>query len=246
MKHIIYLLVLISSLALTSCAHYYYAPNTANVPLISEKNEVRVTGAYAAGRESQFEGGELQAAYGITNHLGVQLNGFSAGRTENTGDYDESGKGIYAEAAAGYFTKFKGSNKWIAELYGGIGKGSVTNDYGLGDHSKVGITKLYLQPAIGFKSKNFEIAVTPKISYIHWKVKDAMLITNHAPDINLDLDHIRQNPGHLAFEPALIIRGGLKNVKIQFAWSFTNLDKNSQSSGLAETENASVGLSVNF
>ena len=59
-----------------SCSHYYYVPNSQNVPLFREKNEYRFSGTLAGVEESSSK--ELQAAYSVTDHIGVMANFMSA------------------------------------------------------------------------------------------------------------------------------------------------------------------------
>jgi hypothetical protein len=55
--------------AFTSCSHYYYIPPTQNIPLFTEKKEIRATASLGGGDEiNTFD---LQAAYAITNRFAV-------------------------------------------------------------------------------------------------------------------------------------------------------------------------------
>jgi len=59
----------------TSCYHVYYAPNTANVPLLSNKGEAKLIGAYGSGSNSEANIGELQLAFAPLNNVGFMVNG---------------------------------------------------------------------------------------------------------------------------------------------------------------------------
>ncbi|HEY0356365.1 MAG TPA: hypothetical protein VGC29_09185, partial [Flavisolibacter sp.] len=148
MKNIICLLII--SVGLTSCYHVYYAPNTANAPLLSKTGETRINGLYSQGADTEYDGAELQLAHAINKNVGLMVNGFTASKSEE-GDISviEKGSGSYIEFAGGLYKAFDPKAKWIGEIYGGAGFGSVKNDYGLNDHSRVGITKIFVQPAIG-------------------------------------------------------------------------------------------------
>ena len=54
-----------------SCARYYYAPNSANIPLLSEK-EAKINAQYATGTVSH--GFEFQSAFAISPHFGGMIN----------------------------------------------------------------------------------------------------------------------------------------------------------------------------
>ena len=253
MKKVSGLVLLIISL--TSCHHVYYAPNTANAPLLSEKGETRINAFYTSGSDSDFGGGEIQAATAVSKNIGVMANFFSAGKSEVIRSYynrydshTERGEGSYAEFAAGYFKNFDKSKRWIGEVYSGFGVGNVKNDYGFGDHSKVGIFKTFIQPAIGYKAPYFEIAFVPKVSFINWKVKDSSIHSQENISVKNEINTIVKKKNFVAFEPAVLIRVGGKNFKIQLGLSFSDYKSTDiyYSKDLIETLNTSLGFSINF
>lgn len=247
-------LLIFAFFILTSCQHIYYAPNTANAPLFHQKGETRVNGLYSTGGDSEYDGGELQFAYAISDRIAVMANAFTASKSEMISDYSggnshkETGKGYYFEFGGGYFKAMDMRQKWIAEVYGGVGFGSVTNVYSYKDESKTGITKFFVQPSIGYKSNYFEFAIVPKISFVNWKVKQEKISSTENQD-NLDeLNAIKSDPGFVAFEPAFLLRGGGKDLKIQLGLSLSGFKTSNMfySSDLAETVNLSLGVSVNI
>ena len=241
-----FFLLLLTASSLMSCYHVYYAPNTPTAPLFSEKDEMRVNALYATGNESEYNGGELQVAYAVTGNWGVLFNGFAVGRSELVdGVNTQSGKGTYAEFGAGYFIQMDQKGQWIFETYGGFGGGNVKNEYSYGDRSRVGITKFYLQPAIGYKSKHFEFAFITRVAYVNWKVKQQMVGSNVENQWVLDdMVRIRSKPGNFSFEPALILRAGGKSVKAHAGLTFRR--GNYLADDLTEHLNASLGLSFSF
>jgi hypothetical protein len=54
MKRLICLLMITA--AMSSCVHVYYAPNTPNAPLLSEKGETRINALYSAGGYTNYTG----------------------------------------------------------------------------------------------------------------------------------------------------------------------------------------------
>jgi hypothetical protein len=218
--------------------------------LLSEKGEMRINGLYCSGGDSEFEGGELQAAAAVTKHFGVMVNTMFAGKTEDVDDWygnsshSESGQGSYIEVAGGLFQNFDPKKKWIGEIYAGVGSGTVNSTYESTQTSKVGITKLFLQPAVGYKSKYFEVSLVPKISFVHWKVKgDNNVNANPDGSNEYDLLTIRQHPSLVNFEPAFLIRAGGENFKLQGALSFSSSHNENYP---IETVNGSIGISINF
>jgi hypothetical protein len=182
-------------------------------------------------------------------------NAFFVGQTEEVSNWDlwnpsthtEKGNGSYAELGGGYFTPLDGNKKWIGEVYSGFGLGSITSDYGYGDNSKVGIAKFFIQPSIGYKSRNFEMVIVPKLSFINWKIKESRISDLNNDDEKGDIESMRGRPGFVSFEPALILRGGGEEFKIQGGLSLSTKGMYSETSPqLIESLNASIGISINI
>lgn len=250
MKYIIYCLILAQTA--TSCYHVYYAPNTANSPMLSEKGETRFNAAYCGGGSSEFEGGELQAAAAIGKHTGVMINSMFVSKSESVSNYDgsnthtESGRGSYVEFGGGMFKSFDAKQRWIGEVYGGVGFGNSKHTYDYSEKAKVGVTKFFLQPSVGYKSNYFEVSLVPRVGYVNWKVREENLqaVTGSYDEDEDDLNKIRQKPGFLCFEPALIVRAGGKDVKIQGALSLSHV--NGGDYYPVENVSASIGVSINL
>lgn len=242
-----------------SCTHVYYAPNTANAPLLSKKGETRINALYSAGGVSEFSGGELQVAHAISKNFGLMANGMAVSRSDEitdwdfysgtTGSHTEKGNGSYMEFAGGYFRTLDKNKKFVFETYGGFGVGTAKNEYDFGDHSKVNSTKIFLQPSLGYKSVHFEMAVVPKVSFINWNVKES-LISNQSNSDAGAIAAIKSKPHFVAFEPALLLRAGGKDFKAQASLSFSNTQASSgtgyRTDDLIEGLNASIGISINL
>jgi hypothetical protein len=256
----LYTILLLAIISATSCTHIYYSPNTANTPLFKEKGETRINGMYSTGLNSEFNGGELQLAHAVSKNFGVMLNGMFASKEEKvddwgfnqnwsvTNDYHkENGKGSYLEVAGGFFKPLDEKKKWIGEIYAGVGFGGITNEYELGDYSKVNHNKIFLQPSIGYRSKHFEAAMVPKVSFINWKAKETR-ISQSDDYVKQDLSTIASKPGFVAFEPAFIFRGGSEHVKLQtaFSYSFWKSGQSDYGESLIEPLNWSIGISISL
>jgi hypothetical protein len=233
-----------------SCHHVYYAPNTANAPLLNQKGETRVNALYCSGGDSEYNGGEVQAAYAVSKNIGVMANFFSAGKSEEVYNYssdqyhDEEGKGSYVEFAGGYFQAL-GKSKWIGEIYGGTGFGSVKNEYGFGDRSKVGVLKFFIQPAVGYKAKHFEFAIVPKVSLVNWNVKENHIVAPANESARYELGQVNNKKNFVVFEPAVLIRAGGSDFKFQLGLSFSGHNRYNTES-LTETFNGSFGISLDL
>lgn len=233
-------------LVFCSCRTTYYAPNTANIPLLSEAGEVRLSGGLSTGLTSAQLGGELQAAYATGDKTGVLFSSH-LGSVRRTVTRDGSttrrdGRLLYAEAGFGLYD-FQPGRDLQLELYAGGGRGTFRYDFDFGDRSAVGFTKLFLQPAVGVKRTNFEAAFTPKLSYIFWSVtRDDINSGNNIPR-KAELDNIRATPGFFAIEPAFLLRVGGERTKAFFASSFCIP---SVASGEGHRENINLSTGVSF
>ena len=248
-------LIIILSIAITaaSCQHVYYAPNTANIPMLTAKGETKINALYSAGGDSEFGGGELQVAHALSDKFGLMLNFLAGGNSEDVESSGsstsqiESGNGSYVEAAAGYLKPLDPGRKWVFEAFGGIGFGGVKNEYEHNDFSKVGTTKIFLQPSLSYKSAYFEIGFAPKLSMVNLNVKEESISTDNE-DARLDMTTIKEKPNFVVFEPALLLRAGGKGLKMHFGLSFSNYNAYDYllSSAITEGVTGSIGISVNI
>jgi hypothetical protein len=243
-------------ICMTSCVHVYYAPSTPNAPLFTGKEQTAISASYSSGGNvSSFRAGELQLAHSVSDHVGISMEGMAGGRTETAidfnsspGSHEESGNGSYVEFAAGYFGNISKDKKWVAELYAGTGFGTINNDYGAGDNSKVSHSKIFLQPCIGYKTPYFEVAMVPRLSFVGWKVKESNVHDSGNSYVNDHMDFIKSNPNFVSFEPAILLRGGGDVVKAQMGLSFTTSQKTTLvvQDNITETFNFSVGIVFNI
>lgn len=211
--------------SISSCSHYYYAPNSNFTPLFTEKNEVSLNLHGSLGGE--HGGGEFQGAYALGEHLGVMGSIFSAtGEEGSSGSEDsrydkedtEAGEGTYYEAALGYFTALNKDDKYrkaVFEIYGGLGKGNVSNTFGAYRSVENSFTKLFVQPSLGYKSKAFDIAFSGKLSMVNVALKGNS--TGQSIDqTDLKAIHfIEDHPQSLMWEPALVAQVGWTPIKLK-------------------------------
>jgi hypothetical protein len=234
-----------------SCSRYYYVPNIQNVPLFREKNESRISGAIGEGDESKSF--EIQAAYSITGHLGFTASFMSA----KGGDISTDGnwaKGHYIEGAIGYFVPV--SKAGVFEIYGGYA-GSGQNHHYINDHyssstgiitqtdggtADVSFSKFFVQPSFGLTFRAFDIALSSRISALNFTINSNNITGNE--NLYTRLNSL-SGKGHLVLEPAITIRGGWKNVKVQVQGSLATYSDGDDTS-YGEEYHVSVGLFVSF
>jgi hypothetical protein len=238
MKNII--LFLFVAFSLISCTHVYYAPNTPNVPLFSQKGETRINALFSTTSSSAGTGGELQAAHAVGRNAAIMINAFAARSSNEV----EKGKGRYLEFGMGGFRTPVRANSWVGEVYGGGGIGTVRYDFENKNNSKVNFSRFFLQPSLGYRIKNFEAAFVPRLSFVHWTVKEANF-TSQDQGSAIEITAIRDFPNFISFEPTILIRGGGEHVKLQLAVTGLH-SKRGQSAMLLERSNVSLGISINL
>jgi len=208
-----------------------------------------------------MNGGEFQFTHAVRQNFGIMANGMVASKSEQLDDWNfssnsgsssgyhtEKGSGSYIEVGVGYFRALDEKKKWMGEIYSGFGAGTVKNDYGFGDHSKVNSYKFFIQTAVGLKSKNFEAMIVPKVSFINWKVKERNIRrSGNSSYAEADMNSIEAKRNFLAFEPALVFRAGGQNLKLQWGLSFSSFNSSSfYDEELIETVNANIGISIDL
>ncbi len=237
-------------LASTGCTHYYYAPNAANIPLFKEKNTLKLKGGYSG---DNYDGADFQLAYSVSKNIGIMVNSFFVGQTEDvynsinsSSSHKESGKGSYGETGLGYYKPLGKSKVWIFEAYGGAGIGGENHVYDQFQASKLHFTKFFLQPSIGYasKSEHFEVAVSSRFSNLNLKIKNSNLTSQNNQTEKQNLDSISMHPSSVLWEPSFIIAAGGKYVKFYFQLTFSN---NLSNPYLAmDNGNLSFGLKITF
>ncbi len=157
--------LLAAALLLSSCKSTYL-PNTRNVPLFREANEVMMTVAAASGVD-------VQAAYALTDNIAVMGNANANQSTYQTNDaedykrnytFGELGLGLYGRSRTARF-----------ELFGGYGLGKGTSYEGFYFFSQNGASavvatgkfnRIFVQPSIGTNNRNFNISLTARVSMV--------------------------------------------------------------------------------
>ena len=213
MKNLNFLFISCLLFTITSCTTTLYIPNGSNVPLLRENKELKVTVS---------SGNNLQAAYAVTDHVGLMANGFW---TLSTGDDNEipgnrKGKGSLVELGAGYFSRF---SNMVLETYvgGGIGKLDY-NDTENGKSYSSGGSRVFIQPNLGWTSKYIDVAVSGRLSGVKY---NNFLAEGYTP-AELDQEFLRkanvEDKLWVFFEPAITLRGGYKYVKAQFQYGLSS------------------------
>jgi hypothetical protein len=237
-------IALVTVISFCSCTHVYYSPNSGNVPLFKKKGEARINGYYSLGSTitDNIKGGEVQAAYAVSNHVGVMLNTAFMGASNGSGSQKDAGNGSLIEAGAGYYKPLR--KNYVFETYGGVGLGSVKNEYSTGGSSKINFSKFFVQPSFGYSITNFDIGLVSKFSFVNMTINHSTFPNGNDPFKTYDIDYIKANPFSVLWEPSLFLRIGFKTVKAQFQYTPSyNLNNKMLAQNLAVL---SCGLSISL
>jgi len=197
----------IFTVLLCSCTHYYYVPNVQNVPLFRETNEFKFSGSVGGGDESTCIEGQL--AYALSGNIGIMTNFMYASGGDKAKDNFSDGN--YFEGAAGYFKPY--SNKTVFEIYGGIGGSSQQHQYNSsGVTSKLTFTKFFIQPSYGLTSNAFDVALSTRLCALSYNRIEK---SSYLGTLEYDILNNLSGGSHYFVEPAITVRAGWKNVKVQ-------------------------------
>jgi len=236
-RNLIYFIVGAAGALFTSCNTTLYVPNAVNAPLLKEKNEIKASIGF----------NNFQAAYGITQNVGVIANAywddFKADVTTNGVTTKTNNKGNLYEIGLGYFKPL--SQNVVFETYVGGGLGKI--DFSNGQQEQyydVDATKFFIQPAVGYVSKMFDLAFTPRFS----AVKYNHLNVSGYTQAELDQEYLNKKDVEgktwMFLEPAITARVGFKYVKLQAQVGFAS--KLTSGDLKYESRFSSLGISVNL
>jgi hypothetical protein len=237
MKLFIQLLIIAVLIAVfTSCATTLYTSNTINTPLLKRKGEFQLTATK----------NDAQGAVAITNRVGIIANGFYRNyqnkTTKHYGQLVELGIGHYRSTIDDHL---------IFENYFGLGYGKIykEQEFTKADAStyigsfRTNGTKIFMQPSVGFASKIFDLAFTPRISM----VKYMNFSSDNYPSNELENDYLTNNEltklPYFLFDPAVTLRVGYQYLKAQIQYGRTiNLGNRLQHN----PDFSSIGIVFNF
>ncbi len=202
-------------LILTGCITLY-KPNAIHSPLLKEKGELNTSASIGMSGCGLYN---LQAAYALSNHTGVMINGMSHYRQydSDSGATVEKLNILSGEAGVGYFTPFGDEKNGLFQCYGGGGYGVTTDkiinvnppDYEAGAK----YFNIFIQPGLAYTSKYFEVAFDLRTNYVRLFDIHADLFDvydwwdesfNFVSDTTLDFINL---------EPAITIKAGGENLK---------------------------------
>ena len=168
MKSIFYKILLAFSLFSTiGCGSTYYKPTPMTMPNFKEKDELFL----AVNAHASLRGGDVQAAYAVTDHFAIQGNYMKNLVTVTEGTvflnpYKITKEIAFSEYAIGYFTQK--DNLGTFSLFGGYGTGKVGNVVENRGQATADFSKIFVQSSLGFREKNIEFVCSAKLAALQY------------------------------------------------------------------------------
>jgi hypothetical protein len=226
-KSVLFNLPIIILLA-SSCS--VYNPQTADIPLINKKNDLRID----AGISSMVSA-HTTISYGLTKKIAVQT--FGSIGSNNT---------YYFQGAVGYF-KALGNNK-VMEIYTGMGHGYGYSYKDSNPGSLSGNYNLYFTQVnygkIDGQFANMDYGFGLKMGYMHSSMTDR----NYYDYYSDNGPFTTYNDENFALEPSAFLRLGGERLKFSvqlgscWIYKFTNIDNHLPYSYI----NLGLGLNYRF
>lgn len=251
-KHLLYPLLFLLS---TSCVTLY-KPNVIHSPLLKEKGELNASASLGMSGCGLYN---LQAAYAVSDHVGVMIDGMYHNRNFKSADSSiEKLNMFFGEAGAGYFSTFGSKKNGLFQCYGGGGYGMTTDKIDNARQPNPEVNARYfnafIQPGLAFINKNIELAFDLRINYVNLFSIHASLY-NKFEWWNTDFHYYSDTSLYFVnLEPTFTMKAGGENLKGIFQCGATIPTINSQSYFMANTSSLlgfplikfSIGVSYVF
>ena len=205
---------------------YIYAPSAHNAPVLTKKGDSKLGAVYSTNYTGQEQrdgetidnrsrGYDLHGAVAITDNFAVQASHFyrweksSGGPDSITVEYKRN----LTEIGLGYYLPVNANKNVFFQIFAGAGLGKFSftdTDRSANNFHQANITKLYLQPAILFRSKgSFTTSIALRVSSINYSRIKTSYSPGRLSDHNLD---DLTNRAKIFFEPASVSSFGFKNI----------------------------------
>ncbi len=210
---------------LSSCSHYYYAPNEGLTAGLSEKNDL-ILGAGTGGGSQDGESNMVLVGYSPIKHLGLQSSFFKLKADGSQNQVPQTGDGyIFNGAVGGYYffplnkdparRKRNFTNAMqpgiLIDLYGGYAKGIVNNDYGMST-SKFDFNKTFGQIGLHWRTQLFEINYTLKAGVLDF---NTVVATGNLEEENLrEIESVIKYDTYNFRESTLKVQVGIKYARV--------------------------------
>jgi len=213
------MIIMVMMLIFSSCNHYYYSHNKANIPGLREKNDMVVDAGIGTGWAMM--GAEVQTAYAVGDHFGIMINGSVTQNKEQIAyDWDEEDetKSAFIEAGIGYFKNIEANDNWLFEIYGGGGKGSYWLDFEDNRKLNLKMNRFFAQPSMvyTFPNRKIEFGIASRISVATYSTND---LFQNSGNFSNEIYELVTGPAKAFWEPSFRFSAGPGKVKFYFSFT---------------------------
>ena len=168
MKPVVQILLFGMFSIVTGCVTLY-KPNIVHSPLLKEKGELTTSASIGLSGSGLFN---LQAAYAISNHAGILVDGMYHLRQISSADSSvEKLNLFFGEAGAGYFTTLGHKKIGLFQCYSGCGYGIATDkiDNATQPYPEMNAKyfNIFTQPGLALTDRHFQLAFDLRINYVN-------------------------------------------------------------------------------
>lgn len=214
-----------------------YRPNAVYSPLLKEKGDLNTSGSVGLSGCGLYN---LQAAYAISEHTGIMVDGMYHRRHISSDDASVDKLNMFfGEAGAGYFTPLGKKKIELFQVYGGGGYGITTDkiDNAVQPQPEVNAKyfNIFIQPGLALTSRNLQMAFDWRVNYVHLYRIHASLYDKFEW-WNTDFKFYSDTSLYfINLEPALTVKAGGEKLKGTFQFGITIPAINSHSYFMANT-----------
>jgi hypothetical protein len=250
MKKIKLYLILSLAIFIKACSPVYYVPNTANIPLFKEKNEIQVSGYIGATEHTDNLG--VNAAYSISNNIGIMVNAhyYDGGDDASAQyqydpsiinrDYNPKRFAQMIEAGVGFFKPISRDSSIIFETYVGAGYYDANVALNSAQSISYSINRLFIQPSLGYRHKYVEIAFGVRIAQISFNrvIPSTVFLETTEP-----MERFNSLDNKTLVEPSISVRAGSETVKLQLQFIGATVINSSEVSPI---DGGLISLGIHF
>jgi hypothetical protein len=243
---------------ITSCSPVIYSTMQPNTPLPEGKGDLQIgygNTVYSSSFDGNF-GVSLNGSYAFTNELFFSMNYLAWGgdveadSLNNTSFFDfnrwESNANVI-EIGIGKYWINNTDTRWRGEVTGGFGIGFINNSRNDFAFANTRYINFFVQPAGGFKSKNFWLTSSLKMNMVHFQSLEWKFPNGSE---NRAMSSFRNsNKSKIHIEPGIGIGLHLKVITLsaKYAWStFTSEELGTNGLPFVMNRNFTISLIGTF
>jgi hypothetical protein len=145
-----------------------YKPNVLHTPMLKEKGDANFSAAVGLTGNGLFNG---QAAYAVSDHAGIMINGMYHHRQSGGDNSSVEKLNIFSgEAGGGYFKSFGKNENKLFQCYGGLGYGHTTDKIEstgqANPEASARYVNVFVQPGFALMDKRTEFSFDLRANYV--------------------------------------------------------------------------------